>query len=135
MRHALMYIGAFERNFANLTPETDTFEGTDGAQHPYPAWPSSADGLRIGYMEKAGKKFVAVRVADAINNVILENEQILIPGQHFGFGVRLSAEPTSVEDSKAILQLLEDIMKKNKSKGEELMLIRTRLKASMAGKP
>src|SRR4051812_5950359 len=43
MRHALMYVGGFERNFQNLTPETNSFEGSDGKLHPYPAWPASAD--------------------------------------------------------------------------------------------
>ena len=134
MRHALMYIGGFERNFANLTPSTTTFEGSDGNQHPYPAWPDSANGLRFGYMEKVGKKFVAVRVIDDHHDVVLHNELVLIPGQHFGFGARLGPEPTSVEDNVAILQLLEDIIKKNAAVSEPLLLMRARLKAAMTGK-
>jgi hypothetical protein len=134
MRHALMYIGGFERNFANLTPTSTTFEGSDGQAHPYPEWPSSANGLRIAYMEKAGKKFVAVRVSDAQNDVVLQNELVLIPGQHFGFGARLGPEPTSVEDDVAILQLLEDIIKKNAAVSEPLLLMRARLKAAMPKK-
>lgn len=134
MRHALMYIGGFERNFANLTPTSTTFEGSDGEAHPYPEWPSSADGLRVAYMEKAGKKFVAVRVSDAQNDVVLQNELVLIPGQHFGFGARLGPEPTSVEDDVAILQLLEDIIKKNAAVSEPLLLMRSRLKAVMPKK-
>ena len=76
MRHALMYIGGFERNFPKLTPTTTAFEGTDGQMHPYAPWPTSADGLRIGYMEKAGKKFVAVRVADGTDDVVVTNELV-----------------------------------------------------------
>jgi hypothetical protein len=132
MQHALMYIGGFERNFSTLTPSTNAFEGSDGQMHPYAPWPSSVDGLRVGYMEKAGKKFVAVRVADGTNDVVLKNELVLVPGQHFGFGTRLSAEPTLVTDDAAMLKLLEDITKKNVTTSEELLLMRARLKAATA---
>ena len=130
MRHALMYVGGFERNFPTLTPSTDAFEGSDGRTHPYAPWPSSADGLRISYMEKAGKKFVAVRVADGVSDVVLANAMVMTPGEHFGFGVRLSAEPTLVEDNVAILKMLEDIIKKNADASGELLQIRTRFKAA-----
>jgi hypothetical protein len=129
-----MYAGGFERNFPNLTNTTTSFEGTDGKAHDYPAWPASVTGLRINYMEKHGKKFVAVRVADGINDVVLKNEMVMVPGEHFGFGVHLSGEPTLVEDSKAIMAMLEDILKKNVENSEELLLIRTRLKAALAPK-
>jgi hypothetical protein len=127
-----MYVGGFERNFQNLTPASTSFEGSDGKAHQYPAWPTTADGLRIGYMEKSGKKFVAVRIADALNDVVLHNEVVLVPGEHFGFGTKLSGEPTSVEDNVAIMKLLEDAIKKNVDHSEELLLIRARLKAGSA---
>ena len=135
MRHALMYVGGFERNFAKLTPTTTSFEGTDGQTHPYTPWPPSADGLRICYMEKAGKKFVAVRVADGKDDVVLANELVLVPGEHFGFGIRLSGEPTLVEDNATIMKLLEDIIKKNFKTSEKLLLIRTRFAAAVGKKP
>src|SRR5678815_3057522 len=47
MRHALMYVGGFERNFPKLTTSSTSFEGTDGQTHPYAPWPASADGLRV----------------------------------------------------------------------------------------
>lgn len=134
MRHALMYVGGFERNFHNLTPETTSFEGSDGQSHPYAPWPSSADGLRISWMEKTGKKFVAVRVADSMNDVVLKNELVMIPGEHFGFGTRLSGEPTLVEDNIAIMKLLEDIIKKNVDDSEELLSIRQWFKAAATKK-
>ncbi len=134
MRHALMYAGGFERNFPTLTPTTTTFEGSDGQLHPYAPWPSSVDGLRISYMEKAGKKFVVVRVADGKSDVVLRNEVVLVPGEHFGFGVRLSAEPTLVQDNIAMLKMLEDVIKKNAEVSEELLLIRARFKADAGGK-
>ena len=130
MRHALMYVGGFERNVPTLTPATTAFEGSDGQAHPYAPWPPSADGLRISYMEKAGKKFVAVRVADGTSDVVLVNPMVMVPGEHFGYGVRLSAEPTLVEDDIAILKMLEDIIKKNVGSSAELLQIRTRFKAA-----
>jgi len=129
-----MYVGGFERNFKNLTTASTSFEGTDGQSHAYPAWPASADGLRISYMEKHGKKFCAVRVADGVSDVVLKNEMVMVPGEHFGFGTHLSGEPTPIDDSVAIMHMLEDIIKKNMEVSEELMLIRTRMKAALAPK-
>ena len=134
MRHALMYVGGFERNFKNLTTASTTFEGSDGKSHSYPAWPASANGLRISYMEKSGKKFVAVRVADGTTDVVLQNELVLVPGEHFGFGTHLSGEPTNVEDNIAIMKLLEDVIKKNMGVSAPLMEIRTRFKAAATPK-
>lgn len=126
-----MYVGGFERNFKNLTTASTSFEGSDGQQHPYPAWPASATGLRISYMEKSGKKFVAVRVQDSESDIVLQNELVLVPGEHFGFGVHLSGEPTNVEDNVAIMKLLEDIIKKNMGLGDQLMAVRMRFKAAV----
>ena len=131
MRHALMYHGGFERNFANLKPGAKTFEGTDGTVHALPEWPKSADGLHVGYMEKAGKKFCAVRVADGKSDVILKNDMVLDPGTHLGFGHRFGPEPTLVEDDKLALAMLEDIIKKNSEAPGDLLAIRERLKGSM----
>jgi hypothetical protein len=84
-------------------------------------------------MEKSGKKFVAVRLADGTSDVVLKNEMVLVPGEHFGFGVRLSGEPTPVEDNIAMLKMLEDIIKKNVDNSDELLQVRMRFKAA-AGK-
>ena len=135
MRHALMYVGGFERNFPNLSASSTSFTGTDGKEHTYLPWPKSADGLRVSYMEKHGKKFVVVRVGDGQSDVVLKNEMVMVPGEHFGFNTRLSAEPTLVEDDNAILKLLEDTAKKNaehKDVSDELLNIRARFKAKVA---
>ena len=135
MRHALMYFGGFERNFPNLTTSATSFTGTDGKEHPYQPWPQSVDGLRVSYMEKHGKKFVAVRVADDTSDVVLRNEMVMVPGEHYGFGTRLSGEPTLVEDDNAVLKMLEDIAKKNadhKDVSAELLNMRARFKAKLA---
>ena len=130
MRHAFMYHGGLERNHPTLTPGATTFTGTDGQPHEIPAWPTSAY-LRFGYMEKAGKKFCVVRVADAESDVVVKNELVIEPGRHVGFGVRFSPEPTMVEDDSVILTLLEDITKKNPESGPELLKIRERFKKVM----
>jgi len=137
MRHALMYVGGFERNFPKLTTSTTSFEGTDGQAHDYQPWPASVDGLRVSYMEKHGKKFVAVRVADDKSDVVLKNEMVMVPGEHFGFGTKLSGEPTLVQDDTAMLKMLEDIIKKNIDVSAELLNIRARFKekAAAAAKP
>jgi len=128
-----MYVGGFERNFPKLSTASTTFEGSDGQTYEYTPWPKSADGLRISYMEKAGKKFVAVRVSDGVGDVVLKNEMVMVPGEHFGFGTRLSAEPTLVEDNIAMMKMLEDIIKKNREVSAELLNIRARFKDA-AGK-
>lgn len=132
MRHALMYVGGFEKNFMKLTATSTSFEGSDGQQHNYAPWPDGVNGLRISFMEKAGKKFVAVRVADGTSDVVLHNEMVLVPGEHFGFGVHLSGTPTVIEDDLAVMKMLEDIAKKNVGHGDELLAIRARFKAAHA---
>lgn len=134
MRHALTYAGNFERNFPALTPATDSFLGSDGQSHAYQPLPSSANGLRVHFMEKAGKKFLAVRVADAEGDVVLANPMVLVPGEHFGYGVRLGGEPTLVEDDAAILKMLEDIIRKNAAQSEALLPLRARLKGAATAK-
>ena len=88
----------------------------------------------MSFMEKAGKKFCAVRVSDGQSDVVLENEMVMVPGEHFGFGTHLSGEPTVVGDDKAMLKMLEDIIKKNRESSEELLLIRARFKEAAAQK-
>lgn len=130
MRHALRYAGNFEKNFMKQTTASTSFEGSDGQQHEYAPWPNGVNGLRISFMEKAGKKFVAVRVADGTGDVVLHNEMVLVPGEHFGFGVHLSGTPTMVDDDIAVMKMLEDIAKKNVGHGDELLAIRARFKAN-----
>lgn len=130
MRHAFRYAGGFETNFPKLTSATTSFEGSDGQQHEYAPWPDGVNGLRISFMEKAGKKFVAVRIADGTADVVLHDEMVLVSGEHFGFGVHLSGTPTVVEDNLAIMKLLEDATKKNVAHSDELLQIRARFKTA-----
>ncbi len=128
MNHCFMYQGGFERNFLNLKPGTTTFEGTDGTAHQVPAWPAGADGVCIGYMEKAGKKFCAVRVVHGKTEVVLKDEVVLDAARHMGHGKRFDAAPTLVDDDGVVIMLLEDIIRKNAGQGDVLMPIRQLLK-------
>jgi hypothetical protein len=121
-----MYHGSFEANFSRMKSGAKTFLGSDGSEVVIPKWPDEANGLRIGYMEKTGKKFVAVRVMDAKADVMLENEMVITPASHMGYGKRFSAEPTIIDDEPA-QQLLKDIAKKNPNQRAELKAIRDRM--------
>jgi len=112
MRHALIYHGGFERNFPSLKPGTSTFIGTDGTEHKLTAVPPDVDGVCVWYMEKAGKKFAAVRVQAGKNDIVLENDLLLHPPTHMGHGKRFGPEPTLIDDG-AMATLLADIMAKN----------------------
>lgn len=127
MTHALMYHGGFEANFGRMKSGDTTFVGTDGSQHDIPDWPSEVDGLRVAYMEKAGKRFVAVRVMDAQADVMLEEEMLIDPPSHMGHGKRFSPEPTLIEDEVA-KHLLRDIIEKNPGQKADLGAIRDRMK-------
>lgn len=121
-----MYHGGFEANFPRMKPGAATFLGSDGSEKVIPAWPDEADGLRVGYMEKAGKRFVAVRVMDDGADVVLENELLIDPPSHMGYGKRFSPEPTIIEDDAAKM-LLHDIIEKNPGQRAQLTAIRDRM--------
>jgi len=126
-----MYHGGLERNHPTLVPGATTFTGTDGKLHELPKWPESAY-LCFGYMEKAGKKFCVVRVTDGTSDVVVNNELVIEPGRHVGYGVRMSPEPTMVEDDSVVLTLLEDLIKRNSENPGDLLAIRERFKKLMA---
>lgn len=128
MTHCYMYHGGFERNFSNLKPGATTFEGTDGASHQILPWPSGADGVCIGYMEKAGKKFMVVRVVHGSTDVVLPDPLVIDPARHMGHGRRFGAAPTLVDDDGILITVLEDVMKKNPGTANALMPIRQKLK-------
>lgn len=129
MRHALMYHGGFETNFARLKPGAATFLGSDGAERALPEWPAEADGLRVGYMEKPGKRFVAVRVMDGASDIVLQQELLMDPPSHLGYGKRFSPEPTIIEDEVA-RQLLRDIIERNPGQRAELSAVWARMRGA-----
>jgi hypothetical protein len=128
MRHALRYHGGFERNFEGLKPGSRHFQGTDGGEYTLPEWPAKADGIRVSYMEKTGKRFAAVRVEYGGDDIVLRHEVVLEPGRHMGFGQRLSPEPTEIGDEVA-LALLDDMIARNPEQRTELERIRSEVRA------
>jgi hypothetical protein len=121
-----MYHGGFENNFDSLKAGARTFKGSDGSDHVLGEWPDEADGLRIGYMEKAGKRFVAVRVMDDQSDIVLRNEQLIDPPTHMGYGKRFSADPTIIQDDAA-RALLDDIIARNPDQRSELEAVKSRM--------
>lgn len=130
MRHAAMYQGSYERNFENLKPGATEFEGADGQTYAIPAWPSSANGVRIGYMEKTGKKFFIVRLQYGESDVVLKDPLVIDLARYFGYGKRLGPEPTLVEDDALIVTMLEDALRKNPEQSSELLPIRAAVKGA-----
>lgn len=133
MRHCLTYHGGFERNFPALKVGASTFEGTDGTAHDRPATPDDVDGVRVDYMEKAGKKFAAVRVQRGADDVVLEHEVLIDPPTHMGYGKRFGHEPTLVDD-EAMATLLADIIAKNPGQRNELSRVRGSFSVTARGR-
>lgn len=125
-----MYHGSYERNFENLKPGATHFVGADGQSYEIPPWPSSANGLRIGYMEKAGKKFFIVRLVHGSTDVVLKDPVVIDLARHFGYGKRLGPEPTLIEDNALMVTLIEDVLHKNPGLGGDLMPVRAAIKAA-----
>jgi len=133
MRHCLVYAGGFERNFPKLAAGATSFEGTDGTPHSLPAVPANVDGICVSYMEKAGKKFAAVRVQQGGSDIVLQHEVLLDPSRHMGYGKRFSPEPTLVDD-EIMGTLMGDIMASNTGQQKELTKMRSSFSVSGHGK-
>src|SRR5262249_27856837 len=119
------YQGAFELNYTGLQPGRTTYKSTEGDERKLPAWPEKVDGLRVGYMEKSGKKFFAVRVQFGKDDVVLENPVVIDPLRHMN-NQRFSPEPTVVSDDEASA-LLDDIIRDNPEKQPELAMMINRI--------
>lgn len=113
-----MYSGAFELNYSGLTSKTSTYKSTEGNELPLPSWPDKIDGVRVGYMEKSGKKFYAVRIQYGGHDIVLENPVYIDPLRHMN-NQRFSADPTVVTDDEASA-LLDDVIRDNPDKQAEL---------------
>jgi hypothetical protein len=121
MRHGYMYNGAYELNYKDLRPGTTTYVTTDGGSRALPAWPEKYDGVRVGYMEKAGKKFFAVRVQHVGHDIVLENPVAIDPLRHMN-NRRFSSDPLPVTDDEASA-LLDDIIRDNPEKQADLAMM------------
>ncbi len=131
MRHALMYQGAYETNYPDLKPGATMYQGTDGSEHHLPPWPASANGLRVGYMERTGKKFVAVRLQYDDQDVVLKNALVIDPMRHLG-SRRLAPEPTLVTDDLASA-ILDDAIQLNPEQSTDLAKLISRVNQARRG--
>jgi len=113
-----MYNGAYELNYTALTPNKSTYKTTEGAERPLPEWPDKIDGVRIGYMEKSGKKFFAVRIQYGAHDIVLENPVYVDPMRHMN-NRRFSADPSVITDDEASA-MLDDMIRDNPEKQPEL---------------
>jgi hypothetical protein len=116
-----MYNGAFELNYSGLRPGTTTYKTPDGEEQSLPVWPDKVDGVRVGYMEKSGKKFYAVRVQYRDHDIVLENPVALDPLRHMN-NRRFSPQPIPVTDDEASA-LIDDIIRDNPDKQPELAML------------
>src|SRR3954466_11889314 len=125
MRHALVYQGAFELNYDRLVPGSSTYVSTDGRSHPLAARPTGIDGLIVGYMEKSGKKFIAVRLEFEDMDVVLRSPVVIDPMRHMG-NRRFSARPVEIQDEFASA-LLDDVITRNPEQEGELAFLLNRV--------
>ena len=129
MQHAIRFEGGYERNFPKLRRGATEYEGEDGATCPMAPWPPAAAGLRFGFMEQPGKRFVVVRVGYGDDEVLLRRPVRLDPSRHMG-GKRFSAEPVTLPDGPAGA-LLGDVLDANLDQQGELTALRERIRATM----
>lgn len=125
MRHALVYHGSYELNFDRLAPGTTSYTSTGGGSRPLDAVPANVDGVVIGYMERSGKKFTAVRLRFEDHDVVLKNPIVLDPMRHMG-NRRFSPRPVAIQDDVASA-LLDDIIAANPEQQNELALLVNRV--------
>lgn len=129
MRHVMRFEGGFERNFAALRAGSAEYEGDDGARVGAAPWPAEADGLRFGFMEQRGKRFLAVRLQYGDEEVVLRHPVRLDPARHLG-GRRFSARPIPLGDESAGA-LFADILDLNPEQREELTALRGQVRRAL----
>jgi len=125
VQHTLIYQGSFELNFPRLTAGVKDYLATDGAPRAIAPRPASVDGLVIGYMERAGKKFSVVRLQFEERDIVLRNAVSLDPMRHMG-NRRFTAEPIVLDDKLASV-LLDDALAQNPEQRPELALLLNRV--------
>jgi hypothetical protein len=131
MQHAIRFEGGFERNFAALRAGTSDYESDDGSRRAVAPWPAAADGVRFGFMEQHGKRFLAVRVRYGDEDIVLRHPVRLDPTRHLG-GRRFSATPTPLGDDAAGA-LFADIIDLNPEQRSELTVLRDRVRQALRG--
>jgi hypothetical protein len=130
MRHVMRFEGGFERNFGTLQPGHVEYEGDDGSRQRVAPWPAETDGVRFGFMEQRGKRFVAVRVQYGGDELVLRHPVRLDPARHLG-GRRFSGRPIPLGDEPAGA-LFADIVDLNPEQRPELTALRERVRQALA---
>jgi hypothetical protein len=125
MVHGLMYQGGLERNFASLTPAVRSFHTSDGEERDLPEWPEAVDGVRFGYMERRGRKFLVVRLQFDEHDIVLRAPVAVDRMRHMG-NQRFSGRPTLITDANASA-LLDDIIECNPEQATEIALLINRV--------
>jgi hypothetical protein len=125
----MRFEGGFERNFATLRNGASEYEGDDGLRRHLSPWPAEADGLRFGFMEQRGKRFLAVRLQYGREDVVLRHPVRLDPARHLG-GRRFSARPIPLGDEPAGA-LLADIIDLNPEQRSELTALREEIRRAL----
>ena len=125
MRHGLMYQGGFERNYATLASGTRTFVTSEGGEQPLPEWPDAVDGVRFGYMERRGRKFLVVRLQFDEHDVVLRTPVVLDRLRHMA-NQRFSARPILLSDASASA-LLDDVIECNPEQSTQIALLINRV--------
>src|SRR5438105_2890925 len=121
----LLATGTTQIFISGLQPGASAFRGTEDSEHQIPEWPDDVNGVKIGYMEKSGKKFYAVRVQFEGHDIILKDPVLLDPMRHLG-NKRFAPEPTMITDTMAET-LLDDMIERNPEQQEELALLINRV--------
>jgi hypothetical protein len=120
-----MYQGGFERTYASLAPGAHSFVTSAGSQQALPEWPDSVDGVRFGYMERRGRKFVVVRLQFDEHDIVLRTPVVLDRMRHMG-NQRFSARPILLSDVNASA-LLDDVIDCNPEQSTEIALLINRV--------
>ena len=129
MLHALRVEGGYERNFSKLQPNASEYEGEDGQMAQMAPFPGSVTGLRFGFMEQPGKRFVVVRVHYGDEEVVLHHPVRIDPSRHLG-GKRFAPTAIPIDDTSAGA-LLGDIIDANRDQDAELKTMREHVRAKM----
>jgi hypothetical protein len=125
MVHGLMYQGGFELNFPSLTPSARSFRTSEGDERELPPWPEAVDGIRFGYMERRGRKFLVVRLQFDEHDIVLRSPVALDRMRHME-NRRFSPRPTLITDASASA-ILDDVLECNPEQSTDIALLINRV--------
>jgi hypothetical protein len=129
MQHVMRFEGGFERNFEAMRSGVREYEGDDGVRHHPVPWPAEANGVRFGFMEQRGKRFLAVRLQYDEEDIVLGHPVRLDTVRHLG-GRRFSARPIPLADGPAGA-LFADIVDLNPELRDQLTALRDRVRLAL----